>query len=117
MASTSRYSEDAIRYEDVSRVMAEARVLRSQAARDVAVWVAARLRALFATGGRTGGDRALRLALAGLDARSLRDLGLPVDAARDATIASLADHPMVVGPARRVANENAAIAAGARSAA
>lgn len=116
MASTSRYSEDAIRYEDVSRVMAEARVLRSQAARDVAVWVAARFRALFA-GGRTGGDRALRSALAGLDARALRDLGLPVDAARDATVASLADHPMVVGAARRVANENATVTAGARSAA
>jgi hypothetical protein len=127
MADTDRISEDGIRFEDMSRLMAEARVLRSEAFRDAMGWtlsgLAAALRPVghLLSGGEAAArrrtDRTLRRDLAVLDARDLRDLGLPMDAAATATMASLADHPMAAGASRRVANENAGAVRRSRSAA
>lgn len=75
------------------------------------------LRAAWEALERGRADRALRRELAGLDAHTLKDLGLSPYQVAAMTQASLVDHPLRRPAEGRPANENAAATGGIRTAA
>ncbi|MEQ8347617.1 MAG: DUF1127 domain-containing protein [Sneathiellaceae bacterium] len=97
--------------DDIAVQIKRARVMRAQAAADLMNAGLSAIGPLFRPLSRRVARwrelSALRRSFAGLDPRTLRDLGLSPQLAAEITPEALADHPMAVPGRWQVANENA----------